>query len=76
MPAIIKSRIVEHANGYDSDNKSRVVSLKKLRQTRPNHRLGVGAKEARRSRGHIGKLVREYRQQAIDIACVVGFPKT
>ena len=76
MPAIIKSRIVEHANGYDSDNKGRVVSLKKLRQTRPNHRPGVGAKEARRSRGHIGKLVREYHQQAIDIACVVGFPKT
>ena len=76
MPAIIKSRIVEHANGYDSHNKSRVVSLKKLRRARPKHRLGVGTKEARRSGAHICKLVREHRQEAIHISCVVGFPKT
>jgi hypothetical protein len=75
MPAIIKTRIGKHADGYDSDSKSRVISLKKLRHARPNHRLGVGTKEARHSRGHVGKLVREYRQQAMDIACVVGFPK-
>src|SRR5271154_1277648 len=48
MPAIIKSRIGKHANGYHSDNKSRATFLKKPRHARPKHRLGVGSKEARR----------------------------
>jgi len=75
MPAIIKSRTGKYANSDDGDDKSGLMLLKKFRHAHSKYRLRIGAKEAWFSRTHVRKLVRERRQQQVDVPCVVGLPK-
>src|SRR5258708_27511494 len=75
MPTIVKGRVAEDSNGYDGDNQSHLILLKKLCHARPKHRPGVGTKEARHSCAHVCELIGEYAEQAIDTPCVVGLPK-
>src|SRR5271168_2457074 len=75
MPAVIKSRTGKYANSDDGDDKSGLMLLKEVRHAHSKYRLSIGAKEAWLSRIHVRKLVREHRQQEIDVARVVGLPK-
>ena len=75
MPAVIKSRAGKYANSDDGDDKSGLTLLKKVRHAHSKYRLRIGAKEAWLSGTHVRELVRERRQQDIDVARVVGIPK-
>jgi hypothetical protein len=75
MPAVIKSRTGKYANSDDGDDKSGVMLLKKVRHAHSKFRLRIGAKGAWFSGTHVRKLVRERRQQEIDVPRVVGLPK-
>ena len=75
MPAVIKSRTGKNANSDDGDDKSGLMLLKKVRHAHSKYRLRIGAKEAWLPEAHVRKLVRERRQQEIDVPRVVGLPK-